>query len=74
MTSYKNLEIIPVTNSKTANEIEEMFSYLSNMHICRYDKLYNFSDKCNCGAQEASGEYLIIYNDDVYPFSRDWEF
>lgn len=71
-TAYKRLEIIPVTNSKTAEEIEEFFPYLSNLKICRYDKLYNFSDKCNAGAEIATGEYLAIYNDDVYPFSRDW--
>lgn len=71
-TSYKRLEIIPVTNSKTANEIEEFFPYLSNLKICKYDKLYNFSDKCNAGAKIATGEYIVIYNDDVFPFSRDW--
>ena len=71
-TSYKNLEIIPVTNSKTAEEIQELFPYLGSLKICLYNKPYNFSDKCNQGVEAAGGEYVIIYNDDVTPVSRDW--
>lgn len=71
-TSYKNIEIIPVTNSMIANELETSFCYIDNLKICKYDKQYNFSDKCNVGAKIASGEYLVIYNDDVYPRSIDW--
>lgn len=71
-TSYKNIEIIAVTNSKTAEEIEKFFVYTGNVRVCVYDKVYNFSDKCNEGVEIAKGEYVIIYNDDVYPFSCNW--
>lgn len=72
-TSYSNLEIIPVTNSKLANETEKEFAYLEDvLHICRYDKPYNFSDKCNTGAQIAHGEVFLFYNDDVVPTQKDW--
>lgn len=71
-TSYKNIEIIAVTNSKTGEEIEGIFAYTENVRICAYDKVYNFSDKCNEGVKIAKGEYVIIYNDDVYPFSYNW--
>lgn len=71
-TSYKNIEIIAVTNSKTGEEIEEAFTYTKNVRICVYDKIYNFSDKCNEGVKVAKGEYVVIYNDDVYPFSINW--
>jgi GT2 family glycosyltransferase len=71
-TSYKNIELIPVTNSKTAEEIIEECSYLTILKVCCYDKLYNFSDKCNMGVNMASGKYVVIYNDDVYPSTRDW--
>ena len=30
-----------------------------------YDKPFNFSDKCNLGAEAATGERLIFFNDDV---------
>lgn len=71
-TSYKNIEVVVVTNTKTGEEIRKLFSYAENIRICRYDKVYNFSDKCNVGVGEATGEYVIIYNDDVYPFSQSW--
>lgn len=71
-TAYTNLEIILVTNSKTATEVLELYPYLSNLSVCYYDKLYNFSDKCNQGVKMAQGEYVIIYNDDVYPNTTDW--
>lgn len=71
-TSYTNIEIIPVTNSKLAEVIEEEYSYLECMKICHYNKVYNFSDKCNDGAKVATGEIVVFYNDDVIPFSRDW--
>ena len=71
-TSYKNIEIFVVTNSKTGNEVKAQFPFLSNLNICAYDKLYNFSDKCNEGAKMAKGEFVLFYNDDVFPSTRDW--
>lgn len=71
-TSYQNIEIIVVANSKTCEEIKGNFSYASCVRTCCYDKIYNFSDKCNEGAKLAQGEYVVIYNDDVYPTSCNW--
>lgn len=71
-TSYANIEIVPVTNSKTANDLIDIFGYLNNLNICHYNKIFNFSDKCNDGAKQANGEYVIFYNDDVFPETSDW--
>ncbi len=71
-TSYQNLEIIIVANSKTCLEIEQYFEYCDCVKTCKYDKIYNFSDKCNEGVKIAKGEYVVIYNDDVYPTSCNW--
>lgn len=71
-TSYTNYEIVPVTNSKTAKDLTDQFSYMKNMNICHYNKIFNFSDKCNDGAQQANGEYVVFYNDDVCPETPDW--
>lgn len=71
-TSYANIEIIPVANSKVADDIENEYTYLDCLKVCRYDKVYNFSDKCNEGAKFASGDIVIFYNDDVIPVTRDW--
>lgn len=71
-TSYHNVEIIPVTNSMVAEQIAHDYPYMDNIKICRYDDEFNFSKKCNEGAKIAEGDYIIFYNDDVYPFSCDW--
>lgn len=71
-TAYQNIEVIVVANSKTCDEVGEIYDYVSCVRTCRYDKLYNFSDKCNEGVKMAQGEYVIIYNDDVYPTSSNW--
>ncbi len=71
-TSYKNLEVVVVTNSKIIDNLTSYFPYLSVLKFCKYDKPYNFSDKCNEGVKYSNGEYVVIYNDDVYPLSTDW--
>ena len=71
-TSYKNIELIPVTNGQTAAAIQAELQYIEQLNICCYDKVYNYSDKCNCGAAVATGEILIFLNDDVVPYSKDW--
>lgn len=72
ISSYRNIEIILVTNSLTGDAVKDEFAYNDIVKICHYNHLYNFSDKCNAGAQIAEGEYLIFYNDDVVPYSVDW--
>ncbi len=71
-TSYTNYEIVPVVNSLLAEQLEECFPYYDSLHICKYDKLFNFSEKCNEGAKKAAGEILIFFNDDAYPHTKDW--
>lgn len=71
-TDYQDYEIIPVTNSKVAKEIKEKYQDLKCLNICIYDEPFNFSRKCNCGAKIARGEYVLFYNDDVYPLEKDW--
>ena len=71
-TSYKNVEIIPVTNSKVACEILNEYPYMNCLKVCLYDNFFNFSDKCNEGAKMANGDILVFYNDDVTPRTIDW--
>ena len=55
ITSYHNVEIIPVTNSLVAEQIVKDYPYVDNMRIIRYDEAFNFSRKCNEGAKIAEG-------------------
>lgn len=71
LTSYQNYEIILVTDSQAISSYSEQFKS-PRVRFVPYDKPFNFSDKCNVGAANANGQYLIFYNDDVLVLSSDW--
>jgi GT2 family glycosyltransferase len=72
MTSYLNYEIVIVTNSALADLLEAAAPKDPCFRFVRYDKPFNFSDKCNLGAQVSTGTRLIFFNDDVESGQRDW--
>ena len=71
-TDFSNYEIVAVCNSPLADKLSNEFSDINKYVFSRYDKKYNFSDKCNQGARDASGEFVVFYNDDVFPIERNW--
>jgi GT2 family glycosyltransferase len=71
-TAYPDYEIVVVCNAMLAKEIENEFTYCTNLILSIYDGEYNFSAKCNQGASAASGSILIFLNDDVRPIGKDW--
>lgn len=69
--SYINYEILIVTNSAIiSSHHQKQLSY--TIKFVAYDKPFNFSDKCNTGADQATGEILIFYNDDVRVITPSW--
>jgi glycosyltransferase involved in cell wall biosynthesis len=72
VTDFNNYELRVVCNSDVAAELETEYSDWTAVKFVRYDKAYNFSDKCNAGAFAAEGDILVFYNDDVFPLERDW--
>lgn len=71
-TDYVNLEVLVVCNGPLADRLMGEFSGWPSLRFVKYDKKYNFSDKCNEGAEAARGEIVVFYNDDVFPRQRDW--
>jgi GT2 family glycosyltransferase len=71
-TNYPDLEIILVTNSQLAEKLGFLEAANATLRLIPYDKPFNFSDKCNAGAQAATGERLIFLNDDVETSQADW--
>ena len=71
-TKYPDLEIVLVTNSKLAETLKVLASGNASLRLVHYDKPFNFSDKCNAGAEASTGERLIFFNDDVETDQGDW--
>lgn len=71
-TKYPDLEIVIVTNSQLAEPLRVLAADAAAVRLVAYDKAFNFSDKCNVGAEASTGERLIFYNDDVETNQADW--
>lgn len=71
-TSYENFEVLAVCNSNVASILRSEYSNWPNLKLVLYDKPFNFSDKCNVGANSATGDIVVFYNDDVFPIKNDW--
>ena len=69
------LEIILVydtdTNTKYLNEIQSLESKDIRINPISYNPPFNFSKKCNLGAENASGDVIIFLNDDTWLRNTD---
>jgi len=70
--TYKNYEIIIVTNNKDPNSEMRKFLETIDSKVYIYDQEYSFAGINNLGASNASGEYLVFLNDDVEVVSANW--
>lgn len=70
-TEYENYEIVVVTKTVISERISRSITDRRVKWIA-YDMPFNFSAKCNAGAEAADGKYLIFFNDDVRIISEDW--
>jgi GT2 family glycosyltransferase/glycosyltransferase involved in cell wall biosynthesis len=71
-TKYPDLEIVLVTHGKLAESLKVLQPPNAAVRLVSYDQPFNFSDKCNAGAAESTGERLIFLNDDVEAQQPDW--
>jgi glycosyltransferase involved in cell wall biosynthesis len=70
-TSYGPFEIVVVTNGHVADELRREFGDAEVRSVV-HEGPFNFSRKCNLGAEAAGGTYLLFLNDDVEPLSEGW--
>lgn len=73
-TDYSNYEIIVVdngSNDENREKVEALKSDYAFKYI--YDKKeFNFSEMCNEGVKNSSGELVFLMNDDVEVIEKDW--
>lgn len=71
--SYPNLEFIIVADTPTPLEVRTELQRLGGdrLLIVDYDKPFNFAIKNNIGVAHATGEYILLLNDDTEIITPD---
>lgn len=76
--TYRDFEIIVVDNGSNAHNrerIERMQRMLQPQYrfIYHYEPMeFNFSSMCNIGVTMASGDYILLLNDDIEVTQENW--
>ena len=73
--TYDNYEIIVVENNSEAREIFAYYEELANnpaVKIITYKGDFNYSAINNLGVSEASGEYVLLLNNDIQIITVNW--
>lgn len=72
-TGHDNLEIVVVYDTATPDTVLDALRAVAGDKLVavEYTAPFNFSEKCNVGAVASTGEYLIMFNDDIEAISGD---
>ncbi|MGI0489606.1 glycosyltransferase family 2 protein [Pantanalinema rosaneae CENA516] len=69
--TYTNIEIVVVDGYDIPAPILERIA-APDLHLVRCADPFNFSQRINLGASEATGDFLLVLNDDVEVITPDW--
>lgn len=73
--SYENYEIIVVENNSVSTEIFEYYETIKKhpaIQVVTYKGEFNYSAINNLGAQSATGDYILLLNNDTEVITRSW--
>jgi GT2 family glycosyltransferase len=72
--TYHDLEFVVVADAETPDEVITELEHLcgDRLRLVLWDAPFNFSAKMNRGAVAATGDYLLLLNDDVELVTEDW--
>lgn len=74
-TTYQNYELLIIENN---SEEDETFNYyeplksLQNVHVHKFEGEFNFSKIMNFGRSKATGDYLLLLNNDTEIITENW--
>ena len=76
-TSYPNFEVIVVDNNSGESDTFQLFDRWQKIEPERFkcvrtEEPFNFAYLMNFGRQSATGEYLVLLNNDTEVISEDW--
>lgn len=72
--TYDNYEIIVVENNSVTDAIFEYYKSVEgeNVKIVKYEGEFNYSKICNLGVKNATGEYVLLLNNDTQVITVNW--
>lgn len=74
--TYRNFEVIVVENNSTEKETFEYYDVITekygNVKVVKWDYEFNYSKINNFGFKYASGDYVVLLNNDVEILTPDW--
>ena len=71
---YSNIEFVIVADDPTPQDVVSAIDDINGISVrwVRWSAPFNFSSKMNLGVACASGEYVLLLNDDIEVVSSDW--
>lgn len=75
-TSYKNYEVIVVDNlslnADTKKYLEDLQTRYNNYKVIKFDESFNYSKLNNFAVKYATGEHILLLNNDVEVIASEW--
>ena len=71
-TADVDIDVIVVAGREMPSSVTDDLRDLGPVRIVDYEKAFNFSAVVNLGAAHATGEYLLLLNDDTEVITGDW--
>jgi O-antigen biosynthesis protein len=72
-TANTDIELIVVAGREMSPEVaSQLLALGAQVRLVEYDDVFNFSAVVNLGAAHATGEYLLLLNDDTEVITLDW--
>ncbi len=74
--TYDNYEIIIVENNSTTTEIRELYKLYENKYenikVVTFEGTFNYSAVNNLGVKHATGDYILLLNNDTEVITSNW--
>lgn len=73
-TAHQNIEVVVVHDTTTPDDVLALLRSVAGTRLVLvpYGSVFNFSEKCNLGVLQSTGDVIVLLNDDVEVKSGHW--